>query len=219
MSWRELGPVVGKSELRKAVTTVSKLSEAQILKNKEIIENLVKSTWGDDRREKIQAMLSGFVGEEFFLAPASHKEEYHACYPGGLAEHTLRVVKNLRNLAKTLAAERYPTETLDFVALFHDLGKTGDGEQPYYIPHPNEWHRKQGTLYQVNPEIQFMPTQERSLYLLQRHCIDLTSDEYLAIRLHDGQYDETNKRYSMKEPDLALLLHFADRWATAQEKI
>jgi len=31
-------------------------------------------------------------------------------------------------------------------------------------------------------------------------------------------YDETNKRYALHEPDLALLVHFADRWATAVEK-
>jgi hypothetical protein len=40
----------------------------------------------------------------------------------------------------------------------------------------------------------------------------------LAIRLNDGQYDETNKRYSMKEPPLALLIHMADRIVCETEK-
>ena len=55
--------------------------------------------------------------------------------------------------------------------------------------------------------------------MLQKHGIELTSDEHLAIRLNDGQYDETNKSYRMKEPELALLLHWADMWATKMEKI
>ena len=176
----------------------------------------------EPRRGLVQAMMAGPVGEEYFIAPASTKEEHHSAFPGGLADHSLRVTRHLRNLAKTLCPDRFKTETLDFVGLFHDLGKTGDMIVPYYkmLEGPkHSWKRERGEFYETNKECIYMPTQERALFILQNYEIVLTAGEYLAIRLHDGQYDPSNVKYSMKEPDLALLIHFADRWATAQEKI
>lgn len=195
----------------------NKLSEEQILGNKDVIEKLI-AQFEEPRKSKILALLEGFIGDEYFTAPASAREDYHSAYPGGLAEHSLRVVKNLRLVAKALAPDKYSLPVLDFVGLFHDLGKTGDGIEPYYIPNPYEPGRKRGYIYEINKDCVHMPTQERSLYLLQKHGIELTTDEYLAIRLHDGQYDPSNKNYAMNEPDLALLVHFADRWSCSQEK-
>jgi hypothetical protein len=40
----------------------------------------------------------------------------------------------------------------------------------------------------------------------------------LAIRLNDGQYVRENEPYRNREPELALLLHWADMWASRQEK-
>ena len=194
------------------------LSNEQVIKNKEIIEKLIETFEGEGRVEKVKKMMHGKVGHEYYLCPGSQKEQYHACYPGGLAEHSLNVVRSLRQLAGLWAKDKYSVGTLNFVGLFHDLGKVGDGVEPYYLPHPSEWHRKQGTLYEINKECVYMPTSERGLYILQRHGIELSSDEWLAIRLNDGMYDETNRRYGMHEPELALLVHMADRWATELEK-
>ena len=196
---------------------MQRLSDEQIIKNKDVVEKLVQS-FPSPRREAVQKMLSGPLGEEFFTAPASSREDYHSAYPGGLCEHSLRVVKNIRNLARTLCPDRYELSTLDCVALFHDLGKAGDGDEPFYVPNDNEWGRKRGFIYEINKKCVNMPTEERTMYLMQRFNVLLTSEEYLAIRLSDGQYVESNKRYAMVEPDLALLLHWADRWTCSQEK-
>lgn len=199
---------------------MNRISDEQVVKNKEVVEKLFEAM-PVGRKGLIQEMFVGPVGDEFFTAPASPRESWHNCFPGGLCDHSLRVTQFLHRIAKDLAPGRYDVHTLNFVGLFHDLGKVGDGERPYYLPlegKDNAWRRQKGELYEINKECVHMPTSERGLFILQKYGIALTPDEYLAIRLNDGQYDETNKRYALHEPDLALLVHFADRWATAVEK-
>lgn len=195
-----------------------RLSDERIIQNQQLVRRLVEKNMESHRRDLVLKMLDGPVGEEFFTAPASTREEYHNCFPGGLCAHSLNVVNNLQKLAKALAPDRYSIEKILFVGLFHDLGKVGDGVNPYYLPNKNDWERKRGRLYEINEKCLQMPTSERGLFLLQRTEILLDSEEYLAIRLNDGQYAAENSQYKMKEPPLALLVHMADRWSVEEEK-
>lgn len=192
-------------------------TDEEKMKNVEMLWKLLGKISGD-RGEKVKAMMEGRVGEIYATCPASSRAEYHSAYPGGLLAHSLNVVQNLNKIAGALCPDKFSKETIIFVGLFHDLGKVGDGVQEYYVPHHSDWHRKQGMLYEINKECISMPTSERGLYILQKFGIEVSSDEYLAIRLNDGQYDQTNKSYAMKEPELALLVHWADMWSCQQEK-
>lgn len=194
-----------------------KQTEEESLKNVDLVFKLVQKI--GSRKEQVKKMLEGPIGTNYFTAPASSREEYHNCFAGGLAAHSLNVVSNLKKIATALAPGEFPDATLIFVGLFHDFGKVGDGVEPMYEPHPSEWHRKQGNLYQINKKCQFAPTSERGLFILQQQGIELSFEEWAAIRLNDGQYDDTNKAYKMREPKLAILLHYADRWSAEQEKI
>lgn len=199
---------------------VTKLSEKQAEKNVEAVNELIE-LMPEPKRGRMQEMFAGPVGVEYFTAPASHKEAYHACYPGGLADHSLRVTKNLHAVAEALAPGRYKSHTLNFLGLVHDLGKVGDGVQPYYIALEGQdtlWKRKRGEFYETNKNLVYMPTSDRTMFVLQRYGITLTDEEFQAIRISDGQYAKSNVEYAMQETDLALLLHFADRWACTQEK-
>lgn len=175
----------------------------------------------EPRRGLVKQMLDGPVGSEYFTAPASGREEYHSAFPGGLAYHSFNVAKTLGKLASTLCPGRWSDHTLNFVAMFHDLGKAGDGVEPYYVVQNDQWRRKNyGEMYTINPDCMPMPTSERGLFLLQQHGITLSAEETLAIRLNDGQYVDENRywRNGSREPDLALLVHWADNWSTRQEK-
>jgi hypothetical protein len=189
----------------------------ELAANKEKVEKLV-GKFPDPRRSFVEEMLAGPVGDSFFTSPASSREEYHDAYAGGLCKHSLDVAANAIRLAKDLCPGRYPDATLVFVGLFHDLGKAGDGEHEFYVPNENEWGRKRGYLYEINKDCVWMPHAERGLYVLQKHGIELSSDEYLAIRVSDGQYVRENEPYRMHESELALIVHWADRWAVEQEK-
>jgi hypothetical protein len=174
----------------------------------------------DERRAPIERMLEGPVGQQFFSAPASTKLAYHCAFAGGLLDHSIRVAANLRKVCDTFAKGKHPIGQIVLVGLLHDLGKAGDGVHPMYLPlPPDDWRFKRGEPYEYNKDCTFMPHSDMSLFLLQQHGVKLSAEEFIAIRIHDGLYEgETNRRYAMKEPELALFLHWADMQATREEK-
>ena len=67
--------------------------------------------------------LMGYIEQEgFFEAPASRK--FHGNYPGGLAEHSVNVTRNIMELGDRYRYWfGYSSETLALVGLLHDLCK------------------------------------------------------------------------------------------------
>lgn len=158
------------------------------------------------------------LGERLALCPASSRKEYHAAYPGGLVSHSLRVLTNLAKLCKTFEWE-ISKDSMIVGALFHDLGKVGDHQVDLYLPQTDSWRAdKLGEVYTHNRKMQYMTVPDRGVWLCQHFGLVLTQDEFLAIKLNDGQYDDTNSPYKMKEPNLAIAVHMADLIATRQEK-
>jgi len=169
-----------------------------------------------DRSENVLKMLNHF-GTRLALCPASSKTQYHNAFPGGLVDHSLRVLSNAYKLAK-LYKEDIPKESLIISALFHDFGKIGSLEADYYLPQDSNWHRERGMMYKYNDQLQYMTSADRGLFLLQHFDVKLTCDEWLAIKLNDGHEAEENRPYRMKESTLALLIHQADRMSCQEEK-
>lgn len=178
----------------------------------------VSSIQDSDKRMSLLSVLEYF-DDRLFLAPASGRVQYHNCFQGGLVEHSLRVLKNLRTLVSSFdTGNTIDNSSIVTCALFHDLGKVGDMTHDYYIPQESEWHQnKLGEYYTKNPDLLYMDTAARSLYLLGQFGVSLTPEEAQAILIHDGQYIEANRRYAQKECLLALLLHQADMIACKQE--
>lgn len=195
---------------------MAKLSDDKIAENMARVQNIV-SGWDGARRKAVAKMFSGPIGEEYFTAPASSREDYHGCFPGGLCDHSLRVVDQMTVLAKVMLPG-LPPEEIEFLGLMHDLGKVGDEGRPLYIPNSSTWHKNKGILYETNHDLAYMPICDRTMYLLQKYGITVNDHEYIALRISDGPYEKSNEKYNMKEPDLALLVHFADRWACQVEK-
>ena len=198
--------------------------ESNFLQFTSLVENYISSP----RKEKVLEMLE-VIGPEMSTCPASGKTWYHGAYPGGYLVHVLKVVRaavKVKKLYESMGGNiDFSDEELVFSALFHDLGKVGDGKEPNYIPQESEWHRKnQGSMYKNNPEIDFMLVPQRSLYVLQKFGITLSQKEYLGILLHDGLFEETNKPYyvsfsqdSKLKTILPKILHVADLLAAAAE--
>lgn len=170
------------------------------------------------RAEPLGRMLDHFE-ERAPLAPASSRLEYHAAYPGGLIDHSLRVMRNAIALSKPMGGtKQVPIESLVIASLFHDWGKVGSLEEDLYLPQESSWHRERGMMYVHNENILFMTNVDRTIWLMQHFGVHLSEEEFLGIRLNDGQYVNENKPYGMKEPTLALIVHTADRIACDEEK-
>lgn len=204
------------------------LSAEQIEKNWGKYLKIVDTFITSDRKEKLLALYEE-LSEEMVTAPASGKVAYHNAFPGGYVDHIIRVVQcslHIKGLWEQMGAKiDFTDEELVFSALNHDLGKMGFKGEPNYIPQTDKWRQeKLGEAYGNNPKLPFMLIQDRSLFLLQSKGIQLSEKEYLAIKLHDGLYDDVNKPYyisfnpdSKMRTNLPHVLHQADFLASKVE--
>ena len=173
---------------------------------------------GEERAPALLKMLD-VLGERIATCPASHKRDYHNAFPGGLVEHSLRVLNNAVTLNKAFEWN-LPRGSLIIASLGHDLGKIGDLEKDYYVVQNDAWRvEKCGEEYKYNPDLPYVTVTDRGLFLLQHFGVCLTQDEYMAIKLSDGFSLEENKHYVLREPVLAHVVMTADYIATKEEKI
>ena len=208
---------------------MKELTPEQIHENWVKLINLIKDTFSeeypDNRREKLLNMYQYFE-DRMCVAPASGREHFHNAHVGGYVEHVLHVVDcavQIKELwVKNNATINFTDEELIFAAMHHDLGKVGDMDKDYYVPQESEWHRKnQGSIFNHNPELQYMTVTDRAIFLLNQFGITMTEWEYVGLRLTDGLYEEANKSYYISynkdwalKSNIAYILHQADSMAT-----
>lgn len=167
--------------------------------------------------------------ERFIMMPASHKSQYHNCFPGGYIDHVNRVVEAALKIDAVWREmgmiDTYTTEELVFSAINHDLGKFGDEQNASYIEQTDQWRRdKLNETYMFNDRLEYMTVPDRGLYLLISNGIVPTKNEMIAIKTHDGLYEESNKAYLMgftpetkPRTSLIYVLHQADLLAARIE--
>lgn len=207
---------------------MNKLSAEQMMENLNKFYNLINTHIKGDRKDQLIDFYKS-IEELLVMAPASTKLDHHNCFPGGYLNHVIRVVEASLVYQKVWdkfgQKKTYTDEELVFSAINHDLGKLGKTDAPVYIENDSQWHvEKQGALYKYNPKVTHMRISDRSLYYLQEAGIKVSENEYLAIKLHDGLYEEGNKPYFMtynKDTELKCnlvhILHHADMMASRVE--
>lgn len=204
------------------------LNENQLLGNWKRFLDIIDTHISNPRKQKLLDFYNQYE-ERFILMPASHKPQYHNCFPGGYIEHVIRVIEAAWQIDKIWrnfgCKQNYTTEEVTFAALNHDLGKFGDFSNEAVLPNPSEWHVKnRGEIYTFNTQLDYMTVPDRGLWLLGQLGIEVSKNEYLAIKLHDGLYDEANKPYLMSwspetklRTSLPYIVHQADLLAARVE--
>jgi hypothetical protein len=204
------------------------LSAEQIQANLQKFYAIIEKYISEPRTTKLLALYQS-QEDNLAFAPASSRASYHNAFPGGYVDHVNRVVEaalKVTQLWEDMGATiNFTTEELVFSAINHDLGKLGRDGQPAYIPNDSEWHVKnQGAIYKPNTELAFIPIQDSSLFILQQAGLELTFNEWVAIKTHDGLYDDGNKAYLISSQNesklrcsLPLILHQADILAARVE--
>ena len=203
------------------------LSAEQIQKNYEKHLKMV-DTYIGDRKESVKKLIS-HMEDVYVMAPASGKSWHHNAFAGGYVDHVNRVVeyavKQSRLYEEMGGNVDYTEEELVFAAIFHDLGKLGDGDKENYIPQTDKWRQdKLAEMYTYNSDLDFMLVPDRSLYILQKFGIRVSQKEWLGIRLHDGVFDKANEAYffshmesSRQKTSIVSVLHSADFLASKVE--
>ena len=175
-----------------------KLTAEQIQDNWNKFLSIIDEHISEPRCSGLKAFYEQYA-ERIMLMPASHKKEYHNAFPGGYVDHVLRVVQCALKLNKVwvdmgVDTSTYTVEELVFAALNHDLGKMGDEQNESYIPQTDQWRKeKLGEDYKFNDRLEYMSVPDRGLHLLMSNGIAFSKNEMLAIKLHDGLYDDANK--------------------------
>jgi len=198
--------------------SIKELSPEEIVANYDKFRSFCEKL--GDRSEAVLKMVDE-LSERLALAPASGSPKKHSAFSGGLIHHTLNVLKNILIVNKAFKWD-LPQESMIIVALFHDLGKVGlpgGSENNFYIPQTDDWRRnKLGEMYTYNNNLTFMETGDRTMYVLQHYGIQLTPDEWVAIKTSDGYVVDENKKYCLKVSNLTTAIQIADYVATASEK-
>ena len=205
------------------------LTAEQILVNWDKFLINIETYITGNRKDQLLAFYEKYA-ERIMMMPAAHKKEYHNAFPGGYVEHVNRVVECALKLNDIwiemgVDASTYTLEELVFSALNHDLGKMGDENNEAYIPQDDQWRKeKLGEDYKFNDRLEYMSVPDRGIHLLMTNGIMMSRNEWLAIKLHDGLYDEANKSYLMSwspetkpRTSLIYIIHQADLMAARIE--
>lgn len=204
------------------------LQPEQILSNWEKFLGYIDLYIMGERGVKLKTFYEQY-SERFMMMPAAHKPQYHNCFPGGYIDHVNRVIEGALKIHEVWqlmgTMDTYSVEELVFAAMNHDLGKFGTFEQEAYLPQTDQWRKeKLNEPYMFNDRLEFMSVPDRGLYILSELGIPVTKNEMLAIKLHDGLYDEANKPYLMSwmpetkpRTSLIYIVHQADLMAARIE--
>jgi hypothetical protein len=206
------------------------LEAEKIKSNWEQYRAIVDTTF-TTRKDALNRMYDDFE-ERIAMMPASSIAHFHNAFAGGYVDHILRVIdctKALYATWKSMGADMfgYTEEEMIFAAMHHDLGKVGfpgDGNEVYQVE-TSDWHRKnQNKMYKHNENIPFTMVPDLSIWLLQEYGVKMSWNEYQAIKIHDGMYDDANKPYFVArsaqaklKTNLPILLHHADHMAAQIE--
>ena len=204
------------------------LTAEQIKENYDVLIKGIEKYVTGDRKQKFLDFYNS-LDDRIALLPASHKKSYHNCFPGGYVDHVKRVITaafKLHSVWQEMGTkDTYTEEELFVSALNHDLGKIGSLEEVSVFPSNDEWRKKNlGEMYTFNTKNEYMTVPDRSLFLLQQIGIQLTTNEYIAIKTHDGLYDDANGPYlkgfmpeTKPRTSLPYILHQADLMAARIE--
>ena len=204
------------------------LTAEQIKANYDVLLNGIEKYVGGVRKDKFIEFYTK-LDDRIALLPASHKKAYHNCFPGGYVDHVVRVITaafKLHTLWQEMGSkDTYTEEELFVSALNHDLGKIGSLEEVSVFPSTDEWRKKNlGEMYTFNTKIEYMTVPDRSLFLIQQMGVQLTTNEWIAIKTHDGLYDDANGPYlkgfmpeTKPRTSLPYILHQADLMAARIE--
>ena len=151
--------------------------------------------------------LVNFLGDDFFVAPASPRIDMFGCYPGGLVDHLIKVCKYTVHLNELLPeAIRNDKATIIKVSFLSQIGKTF-----LFKMNDSEWHCKTlGKMYEYKDEKELtaMTVGERSIFYATKYGTQLTDDEYQAIINSDKPNSESFIRWNAKPLSHILQLGF-----------
>lgn len=192
--------------------TTSEISKME--KNFETFEQLVSRIKRDEARIPLMKFCSDYKSR-LSVIPASSNLQYVGAYYGGLLQHSLNVVKTMKHLNE-LFESGISIDSIIITGLFHDIGKMGNETKDYYNEQTSAWHRDKGIMFEINPDLPYMPVAQRTLWWLNKYQCQLTEEEVSALcSLSDIGQSMTAANF-YHQPMLTVILQTAVRVCCVQ---
>jgi hypothetical protein len=183
------------------------LSVSQLERNKKTFQdsNLKYGIFTQD--------LEDFLGEDFYISPASGSLDRYGCYPGGLLHHLIKACTYSIKICDIFPATVKPdTKTIVRTVFLSQIGKVNQ-----FIPVDNVWVKKNtNKMYSFNNEGVRFKISERSVYYALTHGVTLSETEYQAILNLDKDDDDNMSKY-FSEP-LSQIIKMGFELAIIEEK-
>ena len=134
--------------------------------------------------------LEEFLGEEFYIAPATSSKDMYGCFPGGLLNHCLRTCKYALAVNNSLPVDMRPEPGTIFRTIF--LSQIGRAF--LFNMNTTQWQIDKGQMYEFNDDVikVSLKAGERSLYFANKYGVKLTEEEFQAILMLDS-YEKSGK--------------------------
>jgi len=134
--------------------------------------------------------LEEFLGEDFYISPATSSLSMFGCYPGGLVRHLITVCKYAVKVNEILPESlKQPVKSIMRIVFLSQIGKVFMFNLNT-SPSPNK-------PYDFNDDIVRMQVGERSIYYALKYGVELTEEECQAIlNIGKGDDDKQAKYFS-----------------------
>lgn len=182
-------------------------SEGEVLMNN---EDEIKQILISIERAGIRDLIYDMEKRGFFESPASTR--YHGCHYGGLAQHSLNVLRNFQELNDRLKAG-VDGDSVKIASLLHDYCKAGayiGTKEPYTY---NKNHPKGHALLSLALVAKHIKLTGQEINLIKYHMGPYGSFEFSTL----GEYPLEQLLEAFRQPECKLF-YFADEMATIQEK-
>lgn len=156
--------------------------------------------------------------QRILMSSFSLKEKEPFCGIGGIVEYALELAKAANNISKAL---NYDTNKQSIIkcSLLSVLGRVGNEQENRFKECTSQWHQeKLGQYFDWNDSCPKYQVNDMTLYLLQKHNIYLSWDEWQAISLLKDMTSEDTKFYNMHKSRLTLVLQLAHEAVMKDEK-
>ncbi len=155
---------------------------------KEEIENLLRSI--NRQNANIEGLINKLESSDFFTAPASTK--YHNSYKGGLAEHSLNVYYNLKELVEFKGLKEIITDdNIIICGLLHDISKINFYEISYmnkkvYHEYGTKFDELGRFDWQSVPSFKVKSADERFIYGNHEENSEFMIRTFIPLELHES---------------------------------
>lgn len=176
--------------------------------------------WNSIERKGKENVLKYLEKSDYFKAPASTM--YHNAFEGGLLEHSLNVTYRLKELSDNNKLEWENKDSIVIIGLLHDICKTNFYSTEYRNAKDESGNWVKVPYYKVEDKMPLGIHGDKSVMLLQKLGLELTTEEMYCIRYHMGAYEGEQVYNSLGKAKRKyrniLYVHLADELASIEEE-